>query len=68
MVTLWLQSALGAFMSNTIAPAAVRSAARFVPAEHMSTVQEVIDRLFNPDAASAVMVRAANVAADEVKS
>lgn len=68
MITLWLQSALGALMSNTVAPAAIRGAARFVPAEHMSTVHEVIDRLSNPHTARAATVRAANVAPGAVKS
>lgn len=67
MITLWLQSTLGAFMSHTVAPATIRGAARVVPAEHMSTVQEVVDWLLNPDTARAVMGKAARVVASEVK-
>lgn len=68
MITLWLQGALGTFMARTVGPAAVRAAARFVPAEHLPTVQDVVDRLFNPDSARMVMGKVANVAAGEVKT
>ena len=67
MITLWLQSALGALMSHTVGPAVVRAAARFVPAEHPTTVQDVVDRLFNPDSAQVVMGTVANAVASEVK-
>lgn len=48
MITLWLQSALGMFMSNTVGPAVVSAAARFFPAEHLPAIQDVVDSLFNP--------------------
>ena len=67
MITVWLQSALGTFMSNTVGLAAVRAVARFVPAEHLPTVQDVVDRLFNPDSARMVMGTVANIVDSELQ-
>ncbi|MFD1506074.1 hypothetical protein ACFSBG_10370 [Georgenia yuyongxinii] len=54
MLTLWIQSALGDFMSKAIAPAAVHAASRVVPAEYMPAVCEVVEKLFNPAAVRVV--------------
>lgn len=67
MITLWLQAALSTFMTQTVGPAAVHAAARFVPAEHLPAVRDVVDRLFNPDSARMVMGKSANVLPIEVK-
>jgi hypothetical protein len=67
MITIWLQGALGTFMVRSVGPAAVRAAARFVPAEHLPTVQDVVDRLFNPDSARILVGGVDNVEAGEVK-
>ena len=67
MITLWLQDALGTFMARSVGPAAIRAAARFVPAEHLPTVQDVVERLVNPGPARTVMGTVADVVTSEVK-
>ena len=67
MVTLWIQTAFGEFMSKAVAPAAIRAAARVVPAEHMPTVQEVVEKLLNPNLARIATGNAASGMASEVR-
>lgn len=67
MITLWLQAAVGGFMSNTVSSAAIKVATKFVPAEHMATAQQIVEKLFDPNAALIVMGTVVEGAASEVR-